>query len=188
MDNVQITRLLQAHVNGDHEARDKLIPLIYDELRIRAHRRLRGERTGHTLNTTALVHEAWLKLEQFDRLNWQNRSHFLAIASQVMRNILVDYAVKRKAEKRGGGLSPVTFGEADGVAEVKLDELLTVHQALEQLAAVDEQKARVVECRFFGGLTIKDTSQALGISVRTVNREWSVASAWLKKKLSGSEN
>lgn len=188
MDNAQITRLLHAHVNGDREARDKLIPLIYDELRLRAHRRLRGERAGHTLNTTALVHEAWLKLEQFDRLNWQNRSHFLAIASQVMRNILVDYAVKRKAEKRGGGLNPVTLGDADAVAEIKLDELLTVHQALEQLAAVDERKARVVECRFFGGLTIKETSEALDISVRTVNREWSVASAWLKKNLGEGED
>lgn len=183
MDAANITHLLQAHASGNEDALEKLIPLLYEELRIRAHRRLQNERSHHTLNTIALVHEAFLKLEQFDRINWKNRSHFLAIASQVMRNILVDYAVKKKAEKRGGERQRVTLGEAHAAVEMKISELLTIHQALERLTSADERKARVVECRFFGGMTIKETSKALGISVRTVNRDWDVASAWLKNEL-----
>jgi RNA polymerase sigma factor (TIGR02999 family) len=166
----EITQLLKAHASGDPDALDELFPMVYENLRRMARRRMRRERTGHTLSTTALVHEAYLKLVDFDRIDWQDRNHFFALASRVMRNVLVDYAVKRKAEKRGGDRDRVPLREGDAVSEVNLGEVLAVHQALQRLQKVDERQVRVVECRFFGGLTIDETSEALGVSPATVGR------------------
>lgn len=183
MDTARITQLLEAHASGENNALDKLMPLVYEEMQEMAHRRLLGERAGHTLSTTALVHEAYLKLVDFNRINWQNRSHFFGIASQVMRNILVDYAVKRQAQKRGGKQQRVTLGEADAVAEMNIHDLLSLHDALKRLEEIDERQVRVVECRFFGGLTIEETAEALGISTPTVSRDWKMARAWLNREL-----
>jgi RNA polymerase sigma factor (TIGR02999 family) len=183
MENAKITHLLNEHASGDEHALDELMPLVYDYLRNMAHGRMRGERTGHTLNTTALVHEAYLKLEKFDRINWKNRNHFFAMASQIMRNILVDYAVMKKAEKRGGDRNRVTLGEDDLSTEVDLDTLITIHEVLKRLKLMNERQVSVIECRYFGGLTPEETASALDISVRTVYREWNVACAWLKREL-----
>lgn len=179
----EITQLLKAHASGNSEALDELLPLVYDELRRIARRRMRGERAGHTWGTTELVHEAYLKLVDFDRIDWQDRNHFFAIASRVMRNVLVDYAVKRKAEKRGGDRDPVPLRDDDATVELDLDGVLAVHQALTRLETVDERQARVVECRFFGGLTIDETSEVLDISPATVGRDWRMARAWLNREL-----
>lgn len=182
-----ITELLEAHAAGDRDALDMLLPRIYDELRRIAHHRLRGERDDHTLNTTGLVHEAYMKLVQLDRMDWQNRAHFFAIASRSMRNILVDYAVKRNAQKRGGGRDRVTLEDADAATEAPLDDLVALHQALDELEALDKRQARVVECRFFGGLTIDETAEALGISPATVSRDWAMARAWLNRALADTD-
>ncbi len=184
MESSKITQLLQAHADGDEDVYESLIPLVYEKLKRIAHKRMLGEQGGHTLNTTDVVHEAYLKLIKFDRINWQNRSHFYAIASQVMRNILVDYAKKKKAEKRGGDLNRVTLRDADASANVDLDQLLSIHQALERLSEFDERRAKVVECRFFGGLNMKEIGETLGISTRTVHRDLDIASAWLNRELS----
>jgi RNA polymerase sigma factor (TIGR02999 family) len=187
METAEITRLLNAHASGDRQAIDRLMPLIYDDMRRMAQNKLRGERADHTLNTTALVHEAYLKLVKFDRINYQNSSHFFAIASQVMRNILVDYAVKQKAQKRGGKQKPVSLEEKDAVADVDISNVLSVHHALERLAEVDERQMRVVECRFFGGLSIEETAKTLDISEPTVSRDWNMARAWLNRELADAE-
>lgn len=188
MQTEEITQLLKAYNSGNREALDQLFPLVYDEMRRLAKNRLRGEREDHTLNTTALVHEAYLKLVQFDRINWKNRSHFFAVASKVMRNVLVDYAVKQKAQKRGGRRNRIDLGEADAVTEVELSSVLSVHQALERLSAVDERLVRVVECRFFGGLSIEETARVLGVSMPTVSRDWNMARAWLNREFADPEN
>ena len=186
MDVVKITQLLNDHTSGNRDALDRLIPLIYDDMRRLAQNKLRSERSDHTLNTTALVHEAYLKLVQFDRLNYRNSTHFFAIASQVMRNLLVDYAVKRKAQKRGGNQQPITLREVDAESEVDLWNILSIHHALERLASIDERQVRVVECRFFGGLSIEETAKTLGVSEPTVNRDWNMARAWLNRELADS--
>jgi RNA polymerase sigma factor (TIGR02999 family) len=185
MENERITQLLNNHVSGCNKAMDKLMPLVYDYLRNIAHGRMLGERADHTLNTTALVHEAYLKLEKFNRINWKNRNHFFAIASQIMRNILVDYAMMRKAEKRGGDRNRITLGEADLATDVDLDTLISIHEVLKRLESMNQRQVRVIECRYFGGLTAEETARALGISERTVYREWNVACAWLKRELKG---
>src|SRR6056297_2381910 len=182
-DDDDITLLLQKHSNGNANAIDKLIPLVYDEMKKMAHFRLKGERSGHTLDTAALVHEAYLKLVDFDRIDWKNRDQFFGIASRVMRNILVDYAVKRNAQKRGGNRKRVTLRDSDVVSSQNLHDILSVHQALEKLVNFDERQVRVVECRFFGGLTIKETAAALDVSEATVNRDWKMARAWLNREL-----
>ncbi|MEF8940660.1 MAG: sigma-70 family RNA polymerase sigma factor [Salinivenus sp.] len=187
MGHGEITELLKAHTAGDSDALNDLFPLVYDELRRMAHRRMRGERAGHTLGTTALVHEAYLELVDLTRVDWQDRSHFFAISAQVMRNVLVDYAVKRTAEKRGGNRDRVPLREEDAVHEVNLADVLAVHQALKRLEEIDERQARVVECRFFGGLTIDETSEALDVSPATVGRDWRVARAWLNRELTTEE-
>jgi len=187
MGHGDITRLLKAHTAGDSGALNDLLPLVYDELRRMAHRRMRRERAGHTFSTTALVHEAYLKLIDFDRIDWQDRNHFFAIAARVMRNVLVDYAVKRNAEKRGGDRDRVPLREGDAAKEVDLADVLAVHQALKRLEEMDERQARVVECRFFGGLTIDETSEALDVSPATVGRDWRVARAWLNRELTNEE-
>jgi len=183
MSDENITKLLQEHTAGNHAVIDKLIPMVYEQMKQMAHNRLRGERSGHTLNTSALVHEAYLQLIDFDRIDWKNRDQFYGIASRVMRNILVDYAVKRNTQKRGGNRKRVTLRDSDVVSSQNLHDILSVHQALEKLVNFDERQVRVVECRFFGGLTIKETAAALDVSEATVNRDWKMARAWLNREL-----
>jgi RNA polymerase sigma factor (TIGR02999 family) len=181
-----ITHLLEAHADGDQQALNELLPLIYDELRRIAQGRLQGERPDHTLNTTALVHEAYIKLASLNRMNWQNRAHFFAIASQAMRNVLVDYAVQRKAQKRGGNRQQVPLDEAHLGSESKVEDLLALEEALRRLETFDPRQARVVECRFFGGMTLDETAHALAISPATVSRDWTMARAWLARELTSS--
>ncbi len=183
MDSSKITQLLQASAEGDEDVYEALIPLVYEKLRRLAQNRMLGERDGHTLDTTDVVHEAYLKLVEFDSINWKNRTHFYAIASQVMRNILVDYALKKKAEKRGGSRNRVTLRDADATDEVDLDQVLSIHNALERLAEFDKRRAKVVECRFFGGLNMQEIGETLGISARTVHRDMDIACAWLNREL-----
>lgn len=163
---------------------DRLLPLVYEELRVLAHRRLHFERPGHTLNTTALVHEAYIKLVGQDRVVWKNRNQFLAVASQAMRRILVDHARKHKAGKRGGGVDSNSLEE---VAELRAGErgesLIALDEALKRLAQLDERQSRVVECRYFGGMSVEETAHYLGISPATVKRDWTMARAWLYNAL-----
>jgi RNA polymerase sigma-70 factor, ECF subfamily len=164
---------------------DDLLPLVYGELKRIAARQLQRERADHTLSTTALVHEAWLELSNLDRIKWQNRSHYLAIASQAMRRVLIDHAVARRAQKRGGGKEvEVLDDSAMLLVEGRAEELLDLDHALQRLAAIDERQVRVVECRFFGGMSIEETAEALGVSPATVKREWILARAWLNWTLS----
>ena len=165
-------------------AMEDLLPLVYGELKRIAARQLRGERSNHTLSTTALVHEAWLELRQLDRIKWQNRSHYLALASQAMRRVLIDHAVARRAQKRGGGQAVETL-EDDAIAlvEERAEELLDLDAALERLGTLDQRQVRVVECRFFGGMSIEETAEALELSPATVKREWALARAWLNREL-----
>lgn len=163
---------------------DELLPLVYTELKRIAARELRGERPGHTLCTTALVHEAWVELAKLRRIQWQNHSHYLALAAQAMRRVLIDHAVARRAQKRGGGRHVETLAD-DALATVqgREAELLDLDEALERLAALDPRQARVVECRFYGGMSIDETAEALDVSPATVKREWTVARAWLNREL-----
>lgn len=159
---------------------DALMPLVYDELRAIAHGQLRRERHGHTLGTTALVHEAFLRLLDQRKMEWRDRTQFFALAARSMRRILVDYARRRLAEKRGGALDPVTLAEAVQLAAIERpDTVLVIHQALERLASVDARAARVVEYRFFSGMTEEETAAALGVTSRTVRRDWLRAKEWL---------
>jgi len=179
----EVTDLLIEWSEGNQEALNELMPLVYDELRRVASRYLRKERTGHTLQTTALVHEAYLKLVDQKNMSWQNRVQFFAAAAQVMRHILVDYARNRRAFKRGGEYCRLSLDEAIISSEEKNPDLLTLHEALNNLTAIDAQQSRVVELRVFGGLTVEETAEALGISARTVKREWAMAKAWLHKQI-----
>ena len=179
----EVTALLNEWTNGDQEALNRLMPLVYDELRRLASRHLRHERIGHTLQTTALVHEAYLKLVDQKSASWQNRLQFFAAAAKVMRHILVDYARSRKAVKRGGDYCRLSLDEALISAEEDDPDLLALDEALNELAALDPQQSRIVELRVFAGLTVDDTAQALGISPRTVKREWSMAKAWLHRQI-----
>lgn len=178
-----VTELLVDWSNGDQEALNKLIPLVYDELRKLASRFLRRERSDHTLQTTALVHEAYLKLVDQKDATWQNRAQFFAVASQVMRRILVDYARRHLASKRGGGYYKLTLDEGLVSSGEKDIELLALDQALDRLEAIDLRQSRVAELRIFGGLSLEETAHALDISPRTVRREWSMAKAWLRKEI-----
>ena len=163
---------------------EEMIPLVYEELRRIAARKLRDERTSHTLSATALVHEAWLEVRKLDRIQWQNRSHYLAIAAQAMRRILIDHAVGRSRQKRGGGQTPIHLdGEVWAVAESRGEDLLALDEALQRLAALNEREAKIVECRFFGGLTVEETAETLSVSPATVKREWATARAWLNREL-----
>jgi len=183
-----VTSLLRAHGEGDSEALNKLVPLVYEELYRMASNRMRGERQGHTLNTTALVHEAYLELVNLESVQWKDRQHFFALASRVMRNVLVDYAVKRKAKKRGGGKPHMPLKEGDAPFQIDLYNILALHNALERLEKMDERQVRVVECRFFGGLTIDETADALDISPATVGRDWKMARAWLNRELTNGDD
>jgi RNA polymerase sigma factor (TIGR02999 family) len=183
-----ITVLLQAHVAGETHVLEQLIPQVYDELHRIARGRMRRERADHTLSATELVHEAFLKLVPLDRVDWQSRVHFFAIASRAMRNVLVDHAVRRGAEKRGGAqpMVPLDALPADGAqleSERPLEDLIVLSQVLTRLEQHDERQARVVECRYFGGLSLDETAEALGISVATVSRDWTFARAWLHREL-----
>jgi RNA polymerase sigma-70 factor, ECF subfamily len=164
---------------------EDLLPLVYGELKRIAARQLRRERPDHTLSATALVHEAWLELSQLDRIKWQNRNHYLALAAQAMRRVLIDHAVARRAAKRGGGIAAETLdGDPVVLAESRAEELLDLDNALQRLGAIDERQVRIVECRFFGGMSIKETAEALQLSPATVKRDWALARAWLNRELS----
>jgi RNA polymerase sigma factor (TIGR02999 family) len=182
----QATELLLAASNGNHEALNELMPLVYDELRVIARRRLRQERPGHTLDTVGLVNEAYLKLFQLDRIQWKSRAHFLAIAAQAMRHILVNHAVKRKRVKRGGGAPHVSLDDAGDLPIAEADRILALDDALERLAALNPRHARVVECRFFVGMTIEETAEALGVSPATTKRDWNLLRLWLGRELGES--
>jgi RNA polymerase sigma factor (TIGR02999 family) len=174
----EVTALLIDWSNGDKAAYDKLVPLVHDELHRLAHRYMSRERPGHTLQTTALVDEAYLRLVD-KKVQWQNRTHFFAIAAQVMRRILVDHARAHAYQKRGGGAQKLELNEAMVMARERGAELIALDEALVRLSQFDARKARVVELRFFGGLTVDETAQVLGISPNTVDRDWSTARAWL---------
>jgi RNA polymerase sigma-70 factor, ECF subfamily len=174
-----VTLLLTALTRGDQSASEKLIPLVYGELRRLARSYMRRERADHTLQATALVHEAYLKLVEQRSSNWQSRAHFFGVAAQVMRRILVDHARGHLRQKRGGEYEKVVLNEALVFSPEKSAELLAVDQALEKLARLDERQAKVVELRFFGGLSVEEAAAVLGISPKTVKRDWSVAKAWL---------
>ena len=164
---------------------EEMFPLVYNELRRMAARKLQKERDGHTLCTTALVHEAWLELSKLNRIQWQNRTHFLAVAAQAMRRILIDYAVARSRKKRGSGQRVESLDEGDALAVVQErgDSLIALDEALLRLAALNERQARIVECRFFGGMSVEETAAALDVSPATVKREWATARAWLNLEL-----
>jgi RNA polymerase sigma factor (TIGR02999 family) len=165
---------------------DELVTLVYAELRRIAGRQLRGERADHTLCTTALVHEAWVELSKLNRIQWQNRAHFLALASQAMRRVLIDYAVARVAQKRGGGMRKESLdGDALLVVQERAEDLVLLDEALERLRAVNEHHARIVECRFYGGMTVEETAEAFDLSPATIKRDWALARAWLNRELSG---
>ena len=183
MDAPDVTAMLMDLQGGDEAAVDAILPHVYTELQNLARRQLRGERDGHTLDTAALVHEAYLKLVKQDRADWQNRAHFLGVAAIAMRRILINYARKRKAEKRGGDAILATYEDGEVGRVTRTDELLALDEALHQLAERSERQARVVEMWFFGGLTHVEIAEALGISEPTVRRDWRVARAWLSHAL-----
>lgn len=178
-----VTQLLDDLSGGDQEAMDRLMPLVYDELRRLARAHLADERAGHTLQTTALVHEAYLKLVNLERTEWKNRAYFFAVASRAMRRLLIDYARRRKRQKRGGGWQRVTFDEALLVTDLSAEKLIVLDEALTRLAELDERQSRIVEYRFFGGLTIDEVADVMDISPATVKRDWSMARAWLYRVL-----
>jgi len=180
----QATQLLIDLSGGDTAALEKLTPLIYDELHRLAHRFLRRERGGHTLQTTALVNEAYLRLVDQRNLRWQNRAHFFAIAAQLMRRILIDYARRRQYAKRGSGAPHVSLDEAAVLSEERAADLIALDEALDNLASIDPQQSRVVTLRFFGGLTVEETAEVLKLSHDMVKREWSTAKAWLYREMS----
>jgi RNA polymerase sigma factor (TIGR02999 family) len=179
----EVTRLLRDWGSGNQEALEKLVPLIYNELRHLAHNCLYRERPSHTLQTTALVHEAYLKLIDQRDARWQNRAHFFAIAAQAMRRILVDSARRRTAVKRGGPAENLPLDEAANVSLEPDPILLPLDEALNKLAEIDPQQSRIVELRFFGGLTIEETAEVMSLSSDTIKREWAMARAWLRQTL-----
>lgn len=183
-DSQNITRMLKNWSGGDREALDQLLPYVYDELRRQASRYLRRERPDHTLQTTALIHEAYLKLIDQRKVEWQNRAHFFAVAAQAMRRILVDYARTKKREKRGGDDVKLQLDEAINIAAgEKSIDLVALDEALTRLAEFDERQARVVELRYFSGMTEDETAEVLDISPATVRRDWRMAKAWLHSEL-----
>jgi len=180
----EVTHLLLAWSNGDRSALDQLMPIVHTELRRLAHRQLAGERPNHTLQTTALVNEAYLRLVDQSSLQWQNRAHFFAVAARIMRHILVDYARARHNAKRGGRAMKVTLDEAAGVLTERAAEMVALDDALTALAKFDPRKSQIVELRFFGGLSVEETAEALNFSPGTVAREWTLAKAWLQREIS----
>lgn len=181
--SANITRLLLDWRSGNQQALDELFPHVYDELKQIAHLHLRKERDDHTLNTTGLVHEAYLKLVDIQQVQWQDRSHFFAVAARAMRRILVSYARQHNAQKRGGRERPMSLDENLVLTSDRAKELLDLDDALRRLAVLNERLAQVVELRFFGGLSIEETATALDVSVNTVKRDWQKAKAWLHREL-----
>jgi RNA polymerase sigma factor (TIGR02999 family) len=180
----QVTRLLREWSNGDESALEQLTPLVYGELRRLAGRYLRKERPDHTLQSTALVHEAFIRLVDQRDVKWQNRAHFFGVAAQMIRRILVDHARGRQATKRGSGAPKLSLDEALATPERKDLDILALDDALNSLAKIDPQQARIVELRFFTGLTVEETAEVLGISPATVKRDWVTAKAWLYRDIS----
>ena len=183
MASEQVTRLLLQVSDGNRAAVDELTPLVYQELKRIASGQLRGERPGHTLQATALVHEAYLKLIDQREVSWQNRAHFFGVAAQLMRRVLMDYAKSKHRLKRGGDVHKTSLDEALVVAEDRASDLIIIDEALTRLEALDARQARVVELRFFGGLSVEETAEAMGISAPTVKREWAMARAWLHREM-----
>ena len=179
-----ISELLVAWGDGDEAALERLMPLVYDELKRLAHRYMRGERVGHTLQTTALVNEAYLRLAKWKDVHWQNRAQFFAVSAQMMRRILVDFARERQYQKRGGGALQVSLSEAAAFAGGPETDLVALDEALTALAKVDLRKAQMVEMSFFGGLSIAEVAEVLKVSEETVNRDWRLAKVWLLRELS----
>jgi RNA polymerase sigma factor (TIGR02999 family) len=183
----EMTQLLAAWGDGDREALHKLLPLVHQELRRLAHRYMGREGAGHTLQTSALVNEAYLRLIDQNEVRWQNRAHFFGIAARIMRRILVDYARSRKYQKRGGGALRVEFDETMIVSPERAAEVVAVDEALVRLAKIDPRKSQLVELRFFGGLSIEETAEVLKVSPGTVMRDWTLAKAWLRREITGGE-
>jgi RNA polymerase sigma factor (TIGR02999 family) len=181
----EITQLLQAWRGGDEQALEKLTPRVYNELHQAARRCMRKERDGHSLQATALINELYLRLSDLKQVDWQNRSHFFAICARQMRRILTDEARLRQTEKRGGGAPVVSLDEAPEVASSAHADVLSIDDALKALALVDERKSKVVELRFFGGLSVEETAEVLNVSPDTVARDWRLAKAWLLREMSG---
>ncbi len=183
----EVTQLLVAWGGGDEEALAQLYSLVYEELHRLAHGRMRHERAAHTLQTTALIHEAFFRLIDQKQGGWESRGHFFAIAAQMMRRVLVDYARRRQGKKRGGDVIRLSLAEAPDIAAPPEHDVLVVNDALEALATVDSRKAKMVELRFFGGLSIEETATCLGVSPGTVMRDWTLAKAWLKRQIQRQE-
>lgn len=183
MPSVNLTELLGQLTGGNRDVVNELLSRVYDELHRMAENQLRRERAGHTLNATALVHEAYLKLVDQSRVSWQNRAHFMGVAAQAMRRILINYARDRRAQKRGGDFIATTFNEDLIPNETRADRLIDLDEALERLREMSERQAAVVECRFFGGLTHDEIAEVLGVSKDTVRRDWRLARAWLGGEL-----
>jgi RNA polymerase sigma-70 factor (ECF subfamily) len=176
-----VTGLLLEWQQGDSAAFDKLTPLVYEELRRMAHRYMQQERAGHTLQTTALVNEAYVRLVGQQKIEWQSRAHFFAVTAQVMRHVLIDHARHRHYAKRGGGAQQVSLGDAALMSQERAAELVALDEALDELARLDQRKSRVVELRYFGGLSLEETAEVLKVSLMTVRRDWRAAKAWLYK-------
>lgn len=179
----EVTGLLQAWSAGDEEALRKLVPLVHKDLHKAAKRLMAGERPSHTLQTTALINEAYLRLVDIRRINWQNRVHFVAICAQVMRRVLTDYARSRHYQKRGGGAPQISLDETALISSRPDPDLAALDDALKALFVFDERKSRIVELRFFGGLTVEETAEALNISPETVMRDWKLAKVWLLREV-----
>jgi RNA polymerase sigma-70 factor (ECF subfamily) len=183
-----VTQILQEVSGGDRDAPARLMPLVYDELRRLADHYLRQERPDHTLQPTALVHEAYLKLIDQTRVDWQNRAHFFGVAAQLMRRILVDHARRHRASKRGGFQQKLTLDEAVDYSQPRDLDMVALDDALNALAQMDARQSQIVELRFFGGLTIEETAEALGVSPATVKVDWSMAKAWLRREIGRGDN
>jgi len=182
-----VTGLLLAWGHGDEEALNRMIPLVQQELHQIARRCMHGERAGHSLQPTALVNEAYLRLVDVQQMNWQNRAHFLAMAARLMRRILVDHARSKGSDKRGGGAAKITFDDALALSDEPGRDLVALDDALQTLATVDERKSRMIELRFFGGLSVEETASVLRVSPDTVKRDWRLAKAWLLRELRGDD-
>jgi RNA polymerase sigma factor (TIGR02999 family) len=180
----EVTQLLKAWTAGDKQALEKLTPLVYRQLHLVAQHCMAGERPGHTLQASGLVNEVYLRLVDCEQINWQNRAHFFAVSAQLMRRILIDFARSRGYQKRGGGVAPLSLDDVPSVCQEPDANLVALDDALQALASVDGRKSKVVELRFFGGLSVEETAEVLGVSTDTVMRDWRLAKVWLLRELS----